>query len=184
MKARRTPWWQYVLAAALGVLAGMGLAKYGEVEGLPLVGALWIVPVVLIALGLTVLYLALQIHKYTTDDPLKRAQLKPLDPQRAFGTLVACKALGIAGAALVGWYGGQIIICLPRSEATFYNQAIIECAVACVVCVVDMIIGIVGEWLCQLPPVDGPESPKVKKTTQRQRYATTATKTSDTSSSV
>ncbi len=183
MKARRTPWWQYVFAAVLGLLAGMALAKYGEIEGLPLVGAPWIVPVVLITLGLLVLYLALQIHKYTTDDPVKRAQLKPLDPQKAFGTLVACKAMGIAGAALTGWYGGQIIISLPHGEAAFYSQAIIECAVACVVCVVDMIIGIVGEWLCQLPPIDGPENQKIKKTAQRQRYATTTTKTSDTSSS-
>ena len=109
MRARRTPWWSFVLAAALGVLAGMGLAKYGEISGLPLVGAPWIVPVVLAVLGGVVLYMALQIHKYTTKDPVKRAQLKPLDPQKAFGTLVACKALGLAGAALAGWYGGQII---------------------------------------------------------------------------
>ena len=47
MKARRTPWWCYVLAAALGLLAGIGLAKYGEISGFPLVGAPWIVPVVL-----------------------------------------------------------------------------------------------------------------------------------------
>lgn len=88
--------------------------------------------------------MALQIHKYTTKDPVKRAQLKPLDPQKAFGTLVACKALGLAGAALAGWYGGQIIMSLPHGEAEFYSQAIIECVVACVVCVADMIVGIVG----------------------------------------
>ena len=137
MRARRTPWWSFVLAAALGVLAGMGLAKYGEISGLPLVGAPWIVPVVLAVLGGVVLYMALQIHKYTTKDPVKRAQLKPLDPQKAFGTLVACKALGLAGAALAGWYGGQIIMSLPHGEAEFYSQAIIECVVACVVCVAD-----------------------------------------------
>ena len=57
MKARRTPWWCYVLAAALGLLAGMGLAKYGEISGLPLVGAPWIVPVVLAILGFVVLYM-------------------------------------------------------------------------------------------------------------------------------
>ena len=106
MKARRTPWWHYVLAAMLGLLAGLGFAKYGEITGLPLVGAPWVVPVVLIALGIMVLVLALQVHKYTTKDPLKRAQLKPLDPQKAFGTLVSCKAMGLAGAALTGWYGG------------------------------------------------------------------------------
>ena len=70
MRARRTPWWSFVLAAALGVLAGMGLAKYGEISGLPLVGAPWIVPVVLAVLGGVVLYMALQIHKYTTKDPV------------------------------------------------------------------------------------------------------------------
>ena len=70
MRARRTPWWSFVLAAALGVLAGMGLAKYGEISGLPLVGAPWIVPVVLAVLGGVVLYMALQIHKYTTKETL------------------------------------------------------------------------------------------------------------------
>ena len=80
MKARRTPWWCYVLAAALGLLAGMGLAKYGEISGLPLVGAPWIVPVVLAILGFVVLYMALQIHKYTTTDPEKRAQLETFGP--------------------------------------------------------------------------------------------------------
>lgn len=33
---------------------------------------------------------------------------------------------------------------LPHGEAEFYSQAIIECVVACVVCVADMIVGIVG----------------------------------------
>ena len=101
-----------------------------------------------------------------------------MDPQKAFGTLVACKALGLAGAALAGWYGGQIIMSLPHGEAEFYSQAIIECVVACVVCVADMIVGIVGEWLCRIPPIDGPESPAVKKAAQRNRYATAATKAS------
>ena len=63
MRARRTPWWSFVLAAALGVLAGMGLAKYGEISGLPLVGAPWIVPVVLAVLGGVVLSLV-GSHQY------------------------------------------------------------------------------------------------------------------------
>lgn len=176
MKARRTPWWCYVLAAALGLLAGIGLAKYGEISGFPLVGAPWIVPVVLAILGFVVLYMALQIHKYTTTDPEKRAQLKPLDPQKAFATLVSCKALGVAGASLAGWYGGQLIMSLPHGEATFYSQAILECAIAAIVCIIDMIIGIAGEWLCQIPPIDGLESPKMKTATQRNRYAAAATK--------
>ncbi len=129
MKTRRTPWWQYVIGAALGVLAGMGLAKYGEISGLPLVGAPWIVPVVLAVLGGVVLYMALQIHKYTTKDPVKRAQLKP-STRRRRSARWCCKALGLAGATFAGWYGGQIIMSLPHGEAEFYSQAIIECVVA------------------------------------------------------
>ena len=92
-------------------------------------------------------YMALQIHKYTTKDPVKRAQLKPLDPQKAFGTLVACKALGLRArrGRLVRW---QIIMSLPHGEAEFYSQAIIECVVACVVCVADMIV---GSWGVAVP---------------------------------
>lgn len=33
MKTRRTPWWQYVIGAVLGLLAGIGLASYGESSG-------------------------------------------------------------------------------------------------------------------------------------------------------
>ena len=29
VKTRRTPWWQYVIGAVLGLLAGIGLASYG-----------------------------------------------------------------------------------------------------------------------------------------------------------
>mgnify|MGYP002518392304 FL=1 len=176
MKARRTPWWYYALAAIVGLLAGLGFAKIGEISGLPLIGAPWIVPIVLAVLGVAVLCMALQVHKYTTKDPEKRAQLKPLDPQKAFATLMASKALGVAGAALTGWYVGQILMSLPHGEATFYSQAIVECAVAGVVCLADMVVGIVGEWLCQIPPIDGPEKPKTKEAAQRNRYAAAATK--------
>ena len=84
---------------------------------------------------------------------------------------------------LTGWYGGQILASLPHMEAEFYSQAVIECTVAAVACLIDMIIGIVGEWLCQLPPIDGPENPKIKEAAQRQRYAAAATKSSHVQSS-
>lgn len=33
----------------------------------------------MVVVGFIVLYLAWQVHKYTTTDPKKRAQLKPMD---------------------------------------------------------------------------------------------------------
>ena len=55
MKTRRTPWWQYVIGAVLGLLAGIGLASYGESSGLSLIGAPWIVTGLLAVLGVIVL---------------------------------------------------------------------------------------------------------------------------------
>lgn len=57
MKTRRTPWWQYVIGAVLGLLAGIGLASYGESSGLSLIGAPRIVTGLLAVLGVIVLML-------------------------------------------------------------------------------------------------------------------------------
>ena len=72
MKTRRTAWWQYVIGAVLGLLAGIGLASYGESSGLSLIGAPRIVTGLLAVLGVIVLILALQVHKYANTDPKKR----------------------------------------------------------------------------------------------------------------
>lgn len=86
-------------------------------------------------------------------------------------TLVLAKALGLAGATLAGWYGGQIVVSLSHIEADFYAHAVTECAIAAVVCIADMIIGIIGEWLCQLPPNEGPENPKIREAKRRSDIA-------------
>ena len=52
-----------------------------------------------------------------------------------------------------------------------------QCAVAAVICLADMVIGIVGEWLCQLPPMEGPESPKMKASKRRRGIASATAKT-------
>lgn len=170
MRARRTPWWQFMAAIALGLLAGVGVAAWAERYGQSLIGAPWFVSAILAALGVLVLVLAIQVHKYATTDPKRRPHTF-INPTRALYTLVLAKALGLAGAALAGYYLGQILMSLAHAEADYYSQAILECAVAAVICVADMVIGIVGEWLCQLPPTEGPEHPKLKAERQRRGVA-------------
>ncbi|NEG88902.1 DUF3180 domain-containing protein [Bifidobacterium aerophilum] len=177
MSARRTPWWYYPIAVGGGLLGGALLAKYDEMSGLSLLGVPWFISALLLLIGATVLVMALRVHKYATTDPRKRVGMKPLDPQAAVSTLVLAKALALVGAALTGWYGGQILMCLEHAEAQYYAQAILECAIACAACVIDMVIGIVGEWLCQLPPMDGPESATMKEASRQRTIAPTAAKT-------
>lgn len=175
MKIRRTPWWYYPVALILGTLCGVGLAILDERMTTSLLGAPWFVDVLLLALGAVVLWLALQVHAYANTDPDKRPSAF-INPERAVYTLLLTKALGVAGAALAGWYGGQAVMCLTHMEASYYSSAVIECAIAAVVCIIDMIIGIVGEGLCQLPPDEGADNPKLKRAERRRRMQqTTAT---------
>lgn len=177
MKARRTPWWQFVIAALLGFGGGCLLAFVSERSGLSLIGTPIFVAILLAVLGIIILVLSLQVHKYATTDPKKRPHTF-VNPTIAVYTLVLAKALGLAGAALAGWYLGQIVMSISHIEAAYFHDAIMQCAIAAAVCVADMIIGIVGEWLCQLPPNEGGENPKVKQANARTRVAPTAAKTS------
>lgn len=58
-----------MIGTGLGLLAGTGLASYGESSGLSLIGAPWIVTGLLAVLGIIVLVMALQVHKYANTDP-------------------------------------------------------------------------------------------------------------------
>ena len=82
-----------------------------------------------------------------------------------------------AGAALAGWYGGQALMCLTHLEASYYYDAAVECAIALVICIIDMVLGIVSEGLCQLPPDEGAENPKLKRAERRRRLQQAAAKT-------
>ena len=73
----------------------------------------------------------------------------------------------MAGAFLLGWYGGQIVTLMPRFEASYYRGVIVECAIAAVASLIDLVLGIVSEGLCKLPPNDGPEHPTVKQRKQQ-----------------
>ena len=176
MKAQRTPWWYYLLAALIGLIGGLLLVKIDEVSGLTLIGAPWVVPAVLLVLGIAIFISAQQIHRYANTEPAKRSGF--IDPTRAVYTLVLAKALGIAGAALTGWYVGQIIMSLSHTEVTYYQQVIVECAVTAAVCLIDMVIGIISEGLCQLPPGEGPEHPKIQELQRRRELAEQPTKQS------
>ncbi len=168
MRISRTPWWYYVIAVVLGALIGTFLVWRTRTTAIAPVGAPWFVSGVLFVLGVVVLVLAWQVHQYVT------GKVKEIDVDKASTTLVLCKALAIAGAALAGYYGGELAMCIVWRDVAFYQGLIAECSVACAVTVIDMIIGIVGEGWCQLPPQEGPEHPNAKKRKKRRRDAVVA----------
>jgi hypothetical protein len=58
---------------------------------------------------------------------------------------------------------------LPHWGAQYYQSVVIQCGIATVICIADMIVGIIGEWLCQLPPSEGAENPKMNVARRRER---------------
>ncbi|MDN6523480.1 MAG: DUF3180 family protein, partial [Bifidobacterium crudilactis] len=64
MKARRTPWWYYLVAALLGLIGGAGLVRLTESSQLNVLGAPWFVSAMLVLIALVVLYMAWQVHLY------------------------------------------------------------------------------------------------------------------------
>lgn len=174
MKARRTPWWHYVVALVLGLLAGLALFVLTQHNTYTLLGAPPLVTVLLVLLGILVLVLAWQVRQYA------KGKIRSMNMDNAVNTLLLSKALGLAGAALAGWYGGQMLPALGHLEAEFYRGVAVECGVAVLVCLADMVIGIVGEYWCQLPPKEGPEHPRAKER-ERRRGLAAATGTTTTS---
>lgn len=174
MSARRTPWWYYVVVLFIGVALGAGLALINERSSVSLLGAPWIVPIILIILGIVVFVLAWQVHKYATTDPKERSSR--MNVTKALYTLVLAKSLGIAGAFLAGWYAGQILVILAHADAPFYATAVLQCSITAVVCIIDMVVGIISEWLCQLPPNKGPENPDIIRAQERRGTARSAAK--------
>ncbi|KAB8289591.1 DUF3180 domain-containing protein [Bifidobacterium avesanii] len=165
MSARRTPWWHYAVGIVLGLVFGGGVALIGEANDLAVVGAPWIVPIVLGILGVVVFAMAWQVRQYV------KGKRKYLNPAVSVYALVLSKALGLAAAALLGWYAGQLLVSLGHADAPFYANAMVECGVSAVVCIADLAVGIVGEWFCQLPPNEGPEHPKAKAAERQRKLA-------------
>ncbi|MBQ1492653.1 MAG: DUF3180 domain-containing protein [Blautia sp.] len=154
MKARRTPWAVLACAVAAGLALGWAFARFIGLTNLPLLGTTYIASGIMFLLGLALLIMGLSVRRYV------KGHLKYLDPGRAFFTLASAKALCVGGFFLAGWFSGHIIDIASNAVASFYRHALITCAIAAFVSLLDGICGIVVEKWCQLPPPEGKKSEK------------------------
>lgn len=167
MKVQYTAWWHIIVAIIIGGTFGVSVASLVERSAFSMLGAPWFVDVVLVCLGVVVLVLSWQVKQYVDG---KRPYI---DANRAVITLVLAKALTLGASMLVGWYAGQLLICIPHWEIEYFHEVGIQCAIAAVVCVLDIIAGYVGQHWCTLPPNKGPEHPQIKAQRRMMRSAVT-----------
>ncbi len=143
-----------VCALGVGVALGWAFARFIGLTNLPLLGTTYAASGIMFLLGLGLLIMGLTVKRYV------KGHLKYLDPGRAFFTLAYAKALCIGGFFLAGWFCGQIINIASKSEASFFRHALITCAIAAFVSLLDGVCGIVVEKWCQIPPNDGKKDKK------------------------
>lgn len=89
----------------------------------------------------------------------------PMDPLRAFRILVLAKASALAGAALAGFYTGTALVVAGLSDAPEARTQTWSAAAAALAGVVLVVVALVVEWFCRVPPEDsdptreGPHEP-------------------------
>ena len=149
-----------VCALAIGVALGWAFARFIGLTNLPLLGTTYAASGIMFLLGLGLLIMGLTVKRYV------KGHLKYLDPGRAFFTLAYAKALCVGGFFLAGWFCGQIINIASKSEASFFRHALITCAIAAFVSLLDGVCGIVVEKWCQIPPNGGKKDEKSPSQTE------------------
>ncbi len=162
-KARRTPWYYLLIAFIAGLAAGAVLALLARTSGVELLGASWVVPIVLVILSLATLYFGWTVRRYVKGD------IRDLDPKRGVNTLMLAKSMEMVGAILFGWYLGQLIVIVIHPDSSWARRVILECAISAAASLLALICGIVSEYWCQLPPTDGPENPRVRRLKNAKR---------------
>jgi len=106
----------------------------------------WLVAVVEVVIAGVVLVMGWAVRQYL------RGNRPLLDPIRAARTAVLAKASCYTGAILAGWYASQALAVLGDLEFAAQRQRAIVAGVAAVGAVVMVVVGLVVEWWCQVPP--------------------------------
>lgn len=146
MKAQRTPWWHYIAAALIAFLLALIINTWSVQHDNAMLSAPWYLSASIVAVGLVITWSAWQVRRFATGKITKMA------PQRSVNTLIMAQALGLAGALLTGWYVGGFIVALHHASVEYFATIAWQTGIAALACIVDIILGIISEYWCMLPP--------------------------------
>lgn len=147
--------WTTPVAVAL-VTAVVGFALVGPLEmlGLSLTRLPWTAVAAVLLLAVAVLVLGWPVRRWN-----RGHRDRPLDPLRAARTAVLGQASALAGAALLGWYLGQVVHLLPDVAFPLARQSVVSLLVAAGASALLLVAGLVVERWCRLPEDDDDDEP-------------------------
>lgn len=142
------------------VAAVAGLVSFGIFALLSRGGALVPRPPVLagilvVVMGVLILWLARPVRQY-----LQGRATSPLDPLRAARTVVLAQAGALTGAAVAGWYAGQLVVVLTGLELVANRARILPLSLTIAAALGLAVAGVVAQRWCRVDPRDeDPEEP-------------------------
>ncbi|MFD1506420.1 DUF3180 domain-containing protein [Georgenia yuyongxinii] len=141
--------WQLLLALA----AGAGLITYLVLSGLDGRGLLPVPVPALSGLGPATLAAVLLALGRNVRRMIKR-QPTSMTPIGAARVVMLAKASALVGAALVGYFGAQLLLTLDNLAAPLPREQAWAAGFALVACLVLVGVALLVEWWCRVPPED------------------------------
>lgn len=144
--------------AAFAAVLGFGIDQLLTAGGRPTMVPDWILPVVLVAIGAAVFFLAWPIRRRKKDPNAPR-----VDPFRALRTAVLARASSLLGAGVGGFMLGLLLFLLTRPVAAPVGSVTVIASTAGAA-VVLVVAALFAENFCSLPKDDddhsaGPDGP-------------------------
>ncbi len=149
-----------VLWGLVGLVAGGCLCYVLESTGRQLPPAPWPAIGGMVLLSLVLLILGLPIKRWNDGD-----RKEVMDPLLAARVAIMARAAAFAGAILTGFYGGHLLYLLISTDVLRVHLAI-PYAAAFLAAVVLLIVGLIVEWFCRLPPDDPREIERKRRESQ------------------
>jgi len=150
---KRTKAGTIVAAIAIGVFLGFAVDQVLTVTGRPTFTPSFLLPILLVFLGIALVLFALPIRRATAG-----AQTAPVDPFRAVRIAMLAKASTLVGAGVAGVAAGLLAFLLTRPVAPSLGSTgpVIAAIVGGLVLVA---AGLVAEHLCTIRKDDDDEHP-------------------------
>lgn len=149
-----TRWTTPVGVALVTAVVGFALVGPLEMLGLTLTRLPWTAVAAVLLLAVVVLVLGWPVRRWN-----RGHRDRPLDPLRAARTAVLGQASALAGAALLGWYVGQVVHLLPDVAYPLPRQSVLALLVAAGAAALLLVAGLVVERWCRLPDDEDDDAP-------------------------
>ncbi|MDN5585123.1 MAG: DUF3180 domain-containing protein [Brevibacterium sp.] len=147
---QRTSSGTLVIWAVIGVVLAPVVDVLLESQGFSLPGLPWFAIIGMLILAAVLLVLGWPIKKWNDGD-----RTKEIDPLQAARVAVMAKASALTGAGLTGWYLGNAAYYF-LSAPGIRNDLAAGMLFAMIAAAALMIVGLIVEGFCALPPQDPP----------------------------